>query len=99
MFNLIRFFLIVITRYRLNTTKCVIKEPEKHQKVPKFNKKNPNLPIGGIWLGLTPYRLPIDTLSEYPEPWFQQTRGILSLSSPNISGLKKTESQTWGEML
>ena len=47
------------------------------------------LPLGGIWLGLTPYRLPIDTHSEYPEPWLQQTRGILSLSSPNISVLKK----------
>ena len=22
----------------------------------------------GIWSGLTPYRLPLDTLSEYPEP-------------------------------
>ena len=44
------------------------------------------------------YRLPIDTLSEYPELWLQQTRGILSMNSPNISALKKEESQTWGEM-
>ena len=34
--------------------------------------------FGGIWSGLTPYRLPFDTLSEYPEPWLQQTRGSLS---------------------
>ena len=27
-----------IARYRINTTKYVIKEPKKHQKVPKFNK-------------------------------------------------------------
>ena len=24
--------------------------------------------LDGIWSGLTPYRLPLDTLSEYPEP-------------------------------
>ena len=34
--------------------------------------------LGGIWSGLTPYKLPFDTLSEYPEPWLQQTRGSLS---------------------
>ena len=34
--------------------------------------------LGGIWSGLTPYKLPFDTLSEYPEPWLQQTRGNLS---------------------
>ena len=34
--------------------------------------------VGGIWSGLMPYRLPFDTLSEYPEPWLQQTRGSLS---------------------
>ena len=27
-----------MTRYRLNTTKYVLKWPKKHQKVPKFNK-------------------------------------------------------------
>ena len=36
LFNLYRFFLNVKARYRLNTTKYVIKEPKKHQKVPKF---------------------------------------------------------------
>ena len=41
-----------------------------------------------FWIITLPY------LSEYPEPWLQQPRGILSLSSPNISALKKTESQT-----
>ena len=39
----------------------------------------------GIWSDLTPYRLPFDTHSEYPEPRLQQTRG-----SPE----KKSESQT-----
>ena len=34
--------------------------------------------LGGIWSVLTPYRLPFDTLSEYPEPWLQQKRGSLS---------------------
>ena len=29
----------------------------------------------GIWTGLTPYRLPLDTLSEYPEPWFWKIPG------------------------
>ena len=24
--------------------------------------------LDGIWLGLTPYRVPLDTLSEYSEP-------------------------------
>ena len=54
LFNLFRFFLIVITRYRLNTTKYVIKEPKKYQKVPKFNKRtlstlsDPPTPVGLI---------------------------------------------------
>ena len=43
--------------------------------------------LDGIWSGLKPYRLPFDTLSEYPEPWLQETWG---------SSEKKTESQTWG---
>ena len=34
--------------------------------------------LGGVWSGLMPYRLPFDTLSEYPEPWLQQTRESLS---------------------
>ena len=34
--------------------------------------------LGGIWSGLMPYRMPFDTLIEYPEPWLQQTRGSLS---------------------
>ena len=34
--------------------------------------------LGGILSGLTLYRLPFDTLSEYPEPWRQQKRGSLS---------------------
>ena len=34
--------------------------------------------LGGIWAGLMPYRMPFDTLIEYPEPWLQQTRGSLS---------------------
>ena len=40
----------------------------------------------GIWLGLTPYRLPLDTLSEYPEnpdpEKFQEVidRGLVSFS-------------------
>ena len=34
--------------------------------------------LGGIWCGLMPYRMPFDTLIEYPEPWLQQTRGSLS---------------------
>ena len=50
--------------------------------------------LSGILSSLTPYRLPFDNLSEYPEPWLQQTRVSLSLSSPKIS-----ESQTWGEEL
>ena len=33
------FFLIVKARYRLNTTKYVIKEPQKHKKVPPSTKK------------------------------------------------------------
>ena len=49
-----------------------------------------------IWLGLTPYRLPLDILSKYPEPWSwkisgsERERGLASFSV-----LKKTESQTW----
>ena len=29
-----------MARYRLNTTKYVLKWPKKHQKVPKYNKKS-----------------------------------------------------------
>ena len=29
----------------------------------------------GIWTGLTPYRLRLDTISEYPEPWFWKISG------------------------
>ena len=47
--------------------------PQNVDNLPFFG----TLPIGGIWLGLTPYRLPIDTLSKYTEPWLQQTRGRL----------------------
>ena len=34
--------------------------------------------LSGIWSGLMPYRLLFDTLSEYPEPWLQQTSGSFS---------------------
>ena len=36
------FSLIVIARYRLNTTTYVIREQKKHQQVPKFNKRKTN---------------------------------------------------------
>ena len=29
----------------------------------------------GIWSGLIPYRLRLDTLSEYPEPWYWKISG------------------------
>ena len=38
LFKLLRFFLIGKARYRINITKYVIKEPKRHQKLPKFNK-------------------------------------------------------------
>ena len=42
------------------------------QQVQALNNKNISLlkiqHLYGIWSGLTPYRLPLDTLSEYPEP-------------------------------
>ena len=33
-------FFLIMARYRLNTSKYVLKWPKKHQEVPKFNKKN-----------------------------------------------------------
>ena len=32
-----KFFFLIMAKYRLNTTKYVLKWPKKHQKVPKFN--------------------------------------------------------------
>ena len=46
--------ILIMAIYRLNTTKCVLKWPKKHQKLSKFNKitlstlSNPNHPLGLI---------------------------------------------------
>ena len=50
----------------------------------------------GIWTGLTPYRLRLDTLSEYPEPWSEKFQEVRVRGLANFSVLKKKESQAWG---
>ena len=50
--------------------------------------------LDGIWLGLTPWRLPSDTLSEYLKPYSWKRNQKMRDSS--FSVLKKTESQVLG---
>ena len=53
--------------------------------------------LDGICTGQHPYRLPYDTLSEYPEPWSWKISGKGKERTYHFNDLKKTESQTRSE--
>ena len=52
--------------------------------------------LDGIWIGQDQYRLPLAPLNEFPEPWCWKISGTERRELIIFSGLKKTESQTWG---
>ena len=52
--------------------------------------------LDGIWLGLTPCRLPFDILSEYLKPCSWKKKSEIERELSSFSVLKKTESQVLG---
>jgi hypothetical protein len=43
--------------------------------------------------------MPLDAKKPYPKPWLQHIRGRDEERGPKILALKKTKSQTWGEIM
>ena len=52
--------------------------------------------LDGIWIGQDQYRLHLAPINEFPEPWCWKISERVRKATYILSGLKKTESQTWG---